>query len=387
MSNTFVADILPSVLERLGDERERKMYALILSLVSGKINKVSAAQKADLGVFAAAKGFLDILSWLIDEGAPIGPECLEAAAANDQRCAMELLRWRGVAWPSNGLVGASGKGRLHLMDWARQGGCRFGPECVEAAAASNHKNVVEWLRGSAERTSWPEAGLVGACGNGHIDLVKWAYENGCDFRPECIDAAAETNRKDVVEFLVVTVRVQWPRNGLVGAAHRGHCDMMRWCLQRGCGYNTTTIASAARGGRVDILELFDERTDLPEDMSYASLRAAMNGHLGVVEWLDEKELWYDREQTLQTAAVVGHLSIAKYLASKGCEPSSRTATDAVTGGNVDILDWLVKSGYPVDVDECVKRCEMLRNWSPHRAHDRKLARVSEYLKNQLHRKY
>jgi hypothetical protein len=384
MSNTFVADILPAVLERLGDERDRQMYALILSMVSGnKNNAVSAAQKAELGVFAAGKGFLDILSWLLDEGV-IGPECLEAAAANDQQDAMELLRWRGVAWPGNGLVGASGNGRLDLMRWAQQGGCRFGPECIEAAAASNHKDVVEWLRSRIERTSWPSAGLVGACGNGHLDLVRWAHANGCVFRSECIEAAAETNRKEVVEYLAVTLRVPWPRNGLVGAAYRGHCDLMRWCLDRGCGFDVTTIASAARGGRIDILEIFEAHDDLPEDMSYASLRAAMNGHIGVVEWLDEKELWYDREQTLQTAAVVGRLNIVKHLVSKGCEPSSKTATDAVTGGNADILEWLVESGYPVDVDECVKQCEMLRNWSPHRAHDRKLARVSEFLKRVQH---
>ena len=379
MSNTFVADILPAIVERLGDERDQRMYAVIFSMVSGKKSNVSAAQKAELGVFAAGKGFLDILYWLLDEGM-IGPECIEAAAENDQRCAMELLRWRGVAWPPKGLVGASGNGHLDLMDWARQGGCRFGPECIEAAAASNRKNVVEWLRGIADRTSWPGRGLVGACGNGHLDLVEWAYANGCDFSPECIEAAAETNRKDVVEFLALTARVQWPRNGLVGAAHRGHCDLMRWCLQRGCGYDTTTIASAARGGRVDMLEVFEAHADLPKDMSYASLRATMNGHLGVIEWLDAKELSYDRDQTMQTAAVMGRLRIVQYLVSKGCGPIRNTAIDAVTGGNVDIVEWLVTNKYHVDVGECVKQCEMLRNWSPHRAHDRKLARVSEFLK-------
>lgn len=379
MSNTFVNDILPVIMERLGDEREQKMHAFVLSLVSGNKNKVSPAQKIELGVFAAAKGYLDILSWLLDEGA-VGPECLEAAAANDQRCAIELLRWRGVAWPANGLVGASANGRLEIMDLARQSGCRFGPECIEAAAASNHKEVVAWIRSSIERTRWPELGLVGACGNGHIDLVRWAYANGCGFQPECIDAAAETNRKDVIEYLVYTVRVPWPRNGLVGAAHMGHCDMMRWCLNRGCGYDTTTIASAARGGRVDILELFGAHTDLPKDMSYASLRAAMNGHLGLIEWLDCKDLWYDCDQTLQTAAFMGHLHIVQYLVSKGCEPSHKTATDAVPRGNVDVIKWLASNGYPVDVDECVKQCEKLRKLSPHRAHDRKLVSVLEFLK-------
>jgi hypothetical protein len=355
------------------------MYALVLSIVSGNQNKLSAVQKAELGIFAAVKGFLDILSWLLDEGG-VGPECLEAAAANDQLYASELLRWRGVAWPVNGLVGASANGRLELMDWARQSGCRFGPECIEAAAASNHKEVVAWIRSSRERTRWPELGLVGACGNGHLDLVKWAHANGCGFQPECIDAAAETNRKDVIEYLVYIVRVPSPRNGLVGAAHMGHCDLMRWCLHRGCGYDTTTIASAARGGRVDILELFDEHADLPNNMSYASLRAAMNGHLRLIEWLDEKELWYDIEHTLQTAAFMGHLHILKYLVSRGCEPSRKTAMDAVTGGSVDVLKWLVSSGYPVDVDECVEQCEKLRNWSPHRAHDKKLVSVLEILK-------
>ena len=54
--------------------------------------------------------------------------------------------------------------------------------------------------------------------NGHLEVLKWARENGCD----------------------------WDSNTCSYAAENGHLEVLKWARENGCEWDSDTCAYAAR---------------------------------------------------------------------------------------------------------------------------------------------
>ena len=63
-----------------------------------------------------------------------------------------------------------------------------------------------------------------AAKGGHLEVLKWARENGCP----------------------------WDENTCAYAALGGHLEVMKWARENGCPWDEETCACAARGGHLEI---------------------------------------------------------------------------------------------------------------------------------------
>ena len=65
-----------------------------------------------------------------------------------------------------------------------------------------------------------------AAKGGHLEILKWARENGCP----------------------------WNENTRKSAAKGGHLEVLKWARENGCWWNSYMCAYAAKGGHLEVLK-------------------------------------------------------------------------------------------------------------------------------------
>ena len=78
------------------------------------------------------------------------------------------------------------------------------------------------------------------------------------------------------------------------AALAGQKATLKWLRSQGYKFNTRTCFWAARGGRLELLQwLAAEGCAWNENECRST--AQRNGHILIVRWLDERNMWLERE--------------------------------------------------------------------------------------------
>ena len=93
------------------------------------------------------------------------------------------------------------------------------------------------------------------------------------------------------------------------------------------------------------------RSGMPQN--YACSRAAMGGHLNVLQWLRSQNppcVW--DECACSGAAMGGHLGVLQWLRSQDppCPRNRWACSRAVMGGHLDVLQWLRSQDPPCPWD-------------------------------------
>jgi len=61
---------------------------------------------------------------------------------------------------------------------------------------------------------------------GHLAVLQWAREHGCE----------------------------WNSNTCSAAAEGGHLEVLQWLREHGCEWNSNTCSAAAEGGHLEVLQ-------------------------------------------------------------------------------------------------------------------------------------
>jgi hypothetical protein len=126
-------------------------------------------------------------------------------------CSLGKLEWAMASCGlplSGGLLlraaWAAGRGRLHVLQWARANGCRWDAQACADAAWGGHLAVLQWLH--ANGCPWDEWTCANAAQGGHLGVLQWLRANG---RP-------------------------WDARVCAKAAKDGHMAVLHWALANGC---------------------------------------------------------------------------------------------------------------------------------------------------------
>jgi hypothetical protein len=106
----------------------------------------------------ARHGSLAVLQWAAAQGCPLDKSEFGLCSIAAKRGHLEMLQWaRGCQWGLETCRWAAEHGRIEILDHLRDNGCNF-PE--DNASGS---------------------GILGmAARGGHIDVLKWGLEDGCE---------------------------------------------------------------------------------------------------------------------------------------------------------------------------------------------------------------
>ncbi|CAB9529552.1 ankyrin repeat protein [Seminavis robusta] len=115
-------------------------------------------------------------------------------------------------------------GNIMVMKWARQQGFDWRERTCAGAARNGHFELLQWLRENG--CPWNGGTCSNAAEGGHLEILKWARENDCP----------------------------WSTNTCWAAAENGHLEIVKWAHANGCPWNYHTCAVAARNGHLEIVK-------------------------------------------------------------------------------------------------------------------------------------
>ncbi|KXZ50286.1 hypothetical protein GPECTOR_17g925 [Gonium pectorale] len=309
---------------------KRRRQLLYLTAASGLVPNLEAAVQAagclltyEVFEAAAAAGKLESCQWLWDQGCPTtshpqAPSGLLAAAAGGGHGHLcEWLLGLGLAWASGGASEAARGGHAHLMEWLLQQRPQLDVQGAEPAeeqrllfAAVAHGCDLPTLQRFWHARGTPDAGakeetLAAAAGSPAPDWaakVEWLVAQGC---PRA------------------TVR---PAN--MAARRPDAAARLAWLRSRDYPMDSWTVWVAAGEGNVATLQYLLAEAGVsvgdpdPED---AALRAS------------------NRALVTQAAAREGHLAVLQALHAAGWPLGGLCALEAVRGGHMHVLAWLVET--------------------------------------------
>ena len=170
---------------------------------------------------------------------------------------------------------------------------------------------------------WNTSVCSGATLNGHLEVLKWAREDGCP----------------------------WNTSTCANAALNGHFEVLKWAYENGCPWNTTTCANAALGGHLEILQWARENGCPWNSMVYAN--AARRGHVHILNWAFEHQCPMGANVGLE--AVLGGKYEAFIWSAKGKHGIHLVyLTDVIKGGSIDILKYYIRNyAQPKDFNESI----------------------------------
>ncbi|RLN02786.1 hypothetical protein BBJ28_00025376, partial [Nothophytophthora sp. Chile5] len=261
----------------------------------------------DVVGYAAAKGDLETLQWLLESYLP--DEFLTKAVAE-----------------------AASAGRLHVLEWLwanyRSRGY-WGSTELGGAVRNKHSAVVAWLRDHTvprQESAFRLVNIAVCCGD--LTTLQWLTEQFDVDTKEALDLAARQGQWDVAIWIVE------------------NCELEAHLEERYSRY----FHRAAGDGNLAFLRLATSRrlwTPNAEDGSSMISLAAVGGHLEVVKWLHEELGINSAGEGYAQAAVGHHLEVIKYLHEKHLRNSSELSLmdEAARSGFLDVVQWLHVNSY------------------------------------------
>ena len=90
----------------------------------------------------------------------------------------------GSAWNAWTCANAARGGHLDVLRWARENGCAWNANTCAFAAEGGHLEVLRWARENG--CEWDARTATYAARGGHLDVLRWARENGYELGPAAI---------------------------------------------------------------------------------------------------------------------------------------------------------------------------------------------------------
>ena len=186
---------------------------------------------------------------------------------------------------------ASELGRLDLFRLAVESGCGIGHKSIEVAARRGHLKMLVYI---AEcRALCTQCAGTGASSGGHLGVLRWLFPGS----KWCADQESGL----------------FMRNAVMG----GFLPMVRWIHQKGQELNKELLETSITHANLDMVKYIHHHKTWEEYPTSALLRAALRGHLEIMQWLREQGYpWSDGICML--LAKRGHIEAIKYARAHGC---------------------------------------------------------------------
>jgi hypothetical protein len=163
----------------------------------------------------------------------------------------------GFPWDRHTCAMAASKGKMELIQFARENGCPWDSDTCASAAKNGHLELLQWLR--AQDCPWDASTCWKAAEHGHLEVLKWAFANGCPLNDSLI---------------------------CFSAAQNGHLEVLQWARQNGAPWSECTAQQAAVHGRLHVLQWATENGCPWKEYSHVSFwDKIVDFNMDVVQWL------------------------------------------------------------------------------------------------------
>ena len=187
----------------------------------------------------------------------------------------------------------------------------------------------------------------------------------------CAQNAAAEGHLDALKYLREELSCDWCDGVVLKAAEHGHVEMMLWAINNGCECEESSkyAARAALHGRRNVLEVL-RNLEYPFD-ELVTADAALGGHLDILKWLRSEsflletimetgETWgpcpWDESATANAAGEGGRdAELLRFARENGCPWDGDVYLRAQEWKRPIAFEWALKNGCPFPTEEDIKR--------------------------------
>jgi len=294
---------------------------------------------------AARGGSVDVLAWLVENGCQWdAAECCQAGASGNH---LAVVHWVMSNSPDRTLVAgvlmdASARGHLKTIErfWIEEHRNAIGTTCMEGATVGGHVHVLDWLK---EHGCYGSAELCAIAAElGHVGALEWLLGQGLTWDlSRSIESIISRGQMNVL---------LWEE-----ARRKKDMDEQRW-IGNDIAEVLTLKAKVARlspemassDGKVEILQWLHRHgiLDVDKNGSDMCVRAARNGHMGIIAWLYSLGCKLDMDRCASIAASNGDTDLLAWLAQHGCVFGASTVYEAIAAKRYGTAEWLRARGAP-----------------------------------------
>ncbi len=321
-------------------------------------------------MFAIEHEQLDIVKYLIDEGADINydyiePSILIAASKSNLEVIKLLVEQGGVIIDQTGrynttaLAVSASKGDLEIVKYLVDNGADINAydnvNPLTEASSNNHLEVVKYLvdQGAVININNSSKGvaLQKSLSNGHLDIAEYLLDKGADINAQgygkdtALIIASREGNFDMVRFLVdrgadVNINDNDGITAMFEAYSSGHYDILKYLIKKGANIH------ARKSMEATLLILISQKDNVTED-DYEVVDILIKSDIN----LDTN---YKGETALMFASEKGNLKLVELLIKSGAginildRNNSNAFLKAFDGEHKEVMTILVKSGADVD---------------------------------------
>ncbi len=157
---------------------------------------------------------------------------------------------------NNSCIHAIISGNINMLKFVRLHGCQCDAETLNIAAHHNEFDMVKFLYEEGCVIS-NCAGEYASC-NGNIIILKWLIENGMGLNVTFCRYAARFGHLELLKILRNDHNCSWDYLTTNGAAIGGHLDVLQWSIDNGCEFDYfSAYISAKLHHRHNVAEWID----------------------------------------------------------------------------------------------------------------------------------
>jgi ankyrin repeat protein len=221
--------------------------------------------KRKAGKFVKTLGISEnLLDWMSNnEEKVMKQNAMDYAAEQGDIEAVRGLHALGRTCTTNAMDQAAKKGHFEVVELLHQLGKDCTTNAIDQAAEKGHYKIVKFLIEIGKKCS--HYAMNAAAREGHLDIIKFLDEQGNDCTTEAIDFAAESNKLEVVKYLFRKGKECNRATQL--AASKGHLSMLQWFYinKRGECEKEMEIYWAKQNGHMEIVEWLNENVEDDEE--------------------------------------------------------------------------------------------------------------------------
>lgn len=195
-------------------------------------------------------------------------------------------------------------------------GCSWSVKTTDAAAKYGHLELLKYLY---ENGCPKDAANIAqkACFSGQIEVLKYVHEQGCLLGPQLCKIAVSMGSLECLQYLHEK-QAQWDADVIQQAIERGSKECLVYAIENRCPCDAKSIALAASKGSLELLQLLVEKTRGLEEAAMTSdlhLAAIRGQSLACLRYIiEEGNIPVANKQNLATFAHMNNLDdIEEYL--------------------------------------------------------------------------